>query len=110
MVGAATTGQRVLGHPAEPLCGSFRRRARVPSEAVAIAAPAGGSLELANATRIGTASASPYELWKLAEYETDGPAGRRENYRHAMIHAGHLRTAKGRRYKRCPICRGALNG
>jgi hypothetical protein len=77
---------------------------------VTVKAPAGGSLELANAMRRGVYEVAPFSLWQKANEESHGvEAARREHFRHALIHAGHVRTAKGDQYKRCPVCRGTLS-
>jgi hypothetical protein len=67
------------------------------------------ALELADRLRVGEGRASPFEIWQHADREADGVrAARQTLYRHSMIHAGFLLTAKGDPYKRCPMCHSAL--
>jgi hypothetical protein len=63
-------------------------------------------LDRANASRRGGKAAQPHELWLLAEEASAGSAtARRELFRHAMVHAGHLvEAATGVAYATCPTC------
>lgn len=66
-------------------------------------------IELADGVRAGVETADAYQIWTAANRGADGsPTRRRELYREAMIHAGLLLTARGKRYARCPICRSSL--
>lgn len=68
------------------------------------------ALDLADAVRRGDSDATSYELWRAADREAKGiETARRSIYRHAMIHAGFLVTAKGPPYRRCPDCREQLD-
>ena len=72
------------------------------------------ALELADAHReldtFGLAAGvpPPFALWRAARAESEGRQDRVVRYRHAMIHAGHLLTRKGKPYKRCPMCHHLL--
>ena len=68
------------------------------------------ALALADEFRHGLTTCRPIELWRLADDESRGVrAARLERFRHSMIHAGYLPTAKGSPYKRCPMCHEALH-
>lgn len=65
-------------------------------------------LARADAARADPSSASPYQLWQLADREAAGvKTARTSLYRHAMIHAGYLVKQK-RPYRVCPICEQRL--
>lgn len=64
---------------------------------------------LADEFRHGRATCRPFQLWQIANREAGGHiAARLVRFRHSMMHAGYLLTAKGKPYKRCPMCRAAL--
>lgn len=75
---------------------------------VAMPGNRGATLDLADATRRGREKATAYELWEKANAESVSETERRDVYRHAMIHAGHLVTKAGTPFQRCPICREKL--
>lgn len=64
------------------------------------------ALAIAERIRAGTkVPVNAYDLWLAAKYESDGNAeARRTRFRHAMIHAGFLKTSRGAPYKRCSMC------
>lgn len=66
------------------------------------------ALELADNLRRGRGTARVIELWRAADQEATAVSERLVLFRHAMLHAGYLTTAKGHRYKRCPMCHGVL--
>lgn len=66
------------------------------------------ALEMADASRRGQDEATPYALWQRANEEARTESERRDLYRHAMVHAGHLVTKAGTTFRRCPICREPL--
>ncbi len=67
------------------------------------------ALDLADEFRHGRTTCRPIELWRHADDESGGSlTARMTLFRHAMIHAGYLLTAKGNPYKRCSMCHETL--
>jgi len=69
----------------------------------------------ATAMRLGTSPEplSAFELWRLADRKASEKRGDRRQtrlvlYRHALIHAGLIRTTRGTVYRRCAMCRERL--
>lgn len=67
------------------------------------------ALALADEFRHGRSTCRPMQLWEFANRESGGHLGARlVRFRHSMLHAGYLLTAKGKPYKRCPMCHTSL--
>jgi hypothetical protein len=66
------------------------------------------ALDLADRKRAGDSSITSFRLWEHANHAAGGREVRQTLFRHSLIHAGCLLTAKGYPYKRCPMCHSAL--